>query len=497
MMKMKRNNDSLLADFAVLRAVLAAWFHNTFLMSIKDVAKRENMNVFSTVFLITLLVGIFVRQLFLPYLLPAMHAGLGFMAGDSIGYHEFAAEIAERIRSEGWGAWQLRPESEIFTLAAPSGIASAIYATFGTNPLYLLPFNAAVHAASAVFLFRMFQTLFEDKRVSLISTLPFIFFPTAISWHSQLLKDGVFILGIYAYLASWVMLARFDIFTISGFFVKLLICSIGLWIIWVVRPYMLFVLASITITFSLFLCLWILAVRQYKHERIVHIASVVIFACSVSAVTALISKGDIRPGMGEWTGQEFNSSVYAGRSTSNISVAGAKSTYEIRACPSWTDSPLVPIALSRLALKIVIARGGFYDELYTSSGSTMDREVCLTSFNSLIAYLPRALALGLLAPFPNQWIKSDSHGGGVSRIIVGFEMLLSYVALLAFIFYGKQFYIRPEFWLLAGFAVSMIVLYAFVVPNLGALHRMRYGFLMVIVGMGVGSGLSSFRLNKS
>lgn len=460
---------------------------------------RENMRVFLAVFAFTLLEGVFVRQLLLPYLIPAMHAGLGFMTGDSIGYHEFAVEIAKRIRSEGWGVWQLRPGSEIFTLAAPSGIASAIYAIFGVNALFLLPFNAAVHAASAVLLFGMLQSLFQDKRVSLIATLPFILFPTAISWHSQLLKDGIFILGIYAYLASWVMLAKFDVPIARRFPIMVLMASTGLCITWAVRPYMLVVLASITIMFGIFLCLWTVTLRRYKGGRIVNIASIVIFMFSLLTVTVLINKTDTRPGMSEWTGQEVKNSVYSGRPLGNVVVPGVATTNEAstRTCQGWTDSRFVPVALSRLASKIVIVRGGYYDEVYTSAGSTVDREVCITSFFSLIAYLPRALQIGLLAPFPDQWIKSGSHGGGVSRMIVGFEMALSYVALLALICYGRQLCARPEFWLLLGFAVSMIVLYALVTPNLGALHRMRYAFLMLLVGIGLGAVLNRFRFAKA
>lgn len=464
-----------------------------------SIAIRENMKVFSTVFLITLLVGIFVRQLLLPYLLPAMHAGSGFMTGDSIGYHEFAAKIAERIRLEGWGAWQLRPESEIFTLAAPSGIASAIYAAFGTNPLFLLPFNAAVHAASAVLLFRMMQSLFQDKRVSLIATLPFIFFPTAISWHSQLLKDGIFILGVYAYLAAWIMMAKLKVFSARRLLVMLLLASIGLTIIWTVRSYMLAVLTSTSVALGIFLICWSIKARRTLNGYMVTITGLGLFVVTLLTIVVLINKIDARPTISEWTGQEVKNNVYSGRPLGSGVSSGATSVAEDspHACRAWIDSYHVPIVLSRIASKIVIVRGGFYDEIYMSSGSTIDREVCITSFFELVAYIPRAMQLGLLAPFPDQWIKAGSHGGGASRLMVGLEMSLSYVALLALVCCGRRFVNRPEFWMLLGFAVSMIVLYALVTPNLGALHRMRYGFLTLLVGMGIGVGLTRFRFAKT
>ena len=460
---------------------------------------RENLRVFFAIFAFILFEGIFVRQLLLPYLIPAMHAGSGFMTGDSIGYHEFAAEIAKRIRLEGWGVWQLRPGSEIFTLAAPSGIASAIYAIFGTNPLFLLPFNAAVHAASTVLLLGMLQALFQNKRVSLIATLPFVLFPTAISWHSQLLKDGIFILGIYAYLASWIMVAKVDVSLARRLPAILTLAFTGLIIIWAVRPYMITVLATTTIAFGVFLLFWTTAQKRNTDKFKLRMIGIVLFTGSLLAVGFGVNKTDTRPGMSEWTGQEIKNNVYSGRPLGSAVTVSIDSTPagSVRACQGWTDSPHVPIVLSRLASKIVIVRGGYYDEVYTSAGSTIDREVCITSFFGSAAYLPRAIQLGLLAPFPDQWIKSGSHGGGASRLMVGFEMLFGYAALLALICYGRLFFNRAEFWMLLGFSLLMIVLYAFVTPNLGALHRMRYGFLTVLVGMGIGAGLTRFRFAKT
>lgn len=460
---------------------------------------RENIKVFLVIFFYTLLLDLFVRQLLLPEFMPVLHAGLGFMTGDSIGYHEFAAEIAKRIRSEGWGVWHLRPGSDIFVLASPSGIASAIYAAFGTNPLLLLPFNAAVHAASAVLLVGMLQALFQNTKVSLIATLPFILFPTAISWHSQLLKDGLYIFGIYAYLGSWIMAAKLTLPLARRLPTIFLLGSLGLVVIWAVRPYMLAVLAVTTIAFVMFLIMWTVAQRRSTDNYILRIVEITLLAGCLLAVTYGVNKTDTRPGMSQWTGQELKNSVYVGRPLGNsIAVYGSIiDAAGVRMCKGWTDSPVIPTALSRLASKIVIIRGGLYDEVYSGAGSTIDREVCITSSYDLVAYLPRAAQLGLLAPFPSQWIKFDSHGGGVSRMIVGLEMMLSYLALFALICYGRRFFSRPEFWMLLGFGVSMIVLYALVIPNLGALHRMRYGFLMLLVGMGVGAVLQRNRVLKS
>ena len=38
--------------------------------------------------------------------------------------------------------------------------------------------------------------------------------------------------------------------------------------------------------------------------------------------------------------------------------------------------------------------------------------------------------------------------------------------------------------------LATLTLYSLAVPNLGALHRFRYGFLMTLVGLGLAGGLA-------
>ena len=48
---------------------------------------------------------------------------------------------------------------------------------------------------------------------------------------------------------------------------------------------------------------------------------------------------------------------------------------------------------------------------------------------------------------------------------------------------------RAELWIVVLPCLAMLTLYSLAVPNLGALHRFRYGFLMTLVGLGVAGGL--------
>ena len=126
----------------------------------------------------------------------------------------------------------------------------------------------------------------------------------------------------------------------------------------------------------------------------------------------------------------------------------------------------------------------------------IDRGECLNSVPDFVAYLPRAFQISLLAPFPNQWFEENSHGGGASRKIAGIEMLITYLALAALVTLSSPIRKKIEYWAIMLFALTMLLLLGIVHPNLGALHRLRYGFLMIVVGLGLALLVDYFYKNR-
>ncbi len=121
---------------------------------------------------------------------------------------------------------------------------------------------------------------------------------------------------------------------------------------------------------------------------------------------------------------------------------------------------------------------------FVSSGgySLMDRWAKVSTFVLMIAYLPRALAIGLLAPFPRQWF--DTKGStGVMRTWSGVEMIMIYL-LLPGILYGMcrvMMSRRAEGFLLLAFVVLLAVPVSLVVANLGTLFRLRLLFVLPLL----------------
>lgn len=168
-------------------------------------AKRPTLLIIWGVFFISaLLVGLLVQLLILPHVFPAWHAGDGLLIGlDCVTFHKIAVGLAERIHTEGWSAWTLRPGGQWV-----AGVASVFYALITPKPWVVLPLNAALHATAGLVLMHMVNKICGNWRTSLLATLPFVFFPSTLTWTSQMHNDSYAILGGLLFIYGWIILAN-------------------------------------------------------------------------------------------------------------------------------------------------------------------------------------------------------------------------------------------------------------------------------------------------
>jgi hypothetical protein len=161
----------------------------------------------------------------------------------------------------------------------------------------------------------------------------------------------------------------------------------------------------------------------------------------------------------------------------------------------WRPTAGLPRFVENSFLRIAVLRHGYFvTPGYDGSGSMIDRDVELLSGKDFLTYLPRALQLGLFAPFPSDWLApAQSSGGGIMRRVAGVEMLCVYFAL-AFLPYALwRWRSRVEMWLTAAFGSILLLLYSYATPNIGSLYRLRYGFLMLLVTLGVAGAFGAWR----
>lgn len=545
---------------------------------------RVALLYFLAVFFGTVFVDILFREVVLPYVFSALHAGQGFMTGgDSLGYHQKAVEIAERIRERGWGEWQLRPFG---TLDTPAGLASAVYAIVGPHPLALVPFNAFIHAGAAACLFLILRPVVGGGTVpAIVATLPFVLFPTAFYWHSQLHKDGIYIFGLFMFLLGWLYSFHDGPNTLRRALISVVLVIAGIAVIWSVRAYMLIVISACgaimtavctgievmwvkrgklawadvlwRTLFRFAFCFSIVQVGGAGKTELsqVHLEryaaakaqSEVIAAAKIArgkksvpgvagmagAATADSDEDECLPvtaqnadidcgqiGAAGVAGRQSASSP-AGKGGSKPSANGKNAmpgqtpvvpeespaapsadgkvldkcallkaqlcaTKPVD-CPAWVSTLGVPGKIDRLGYSVAATRHGYFSKVYDGAGSTIDREYCLSSFAEQFEYMPRAVQIALFSPFPWQWVQQSAQGGGrAMRILAGAEMMWAYVALAftALLIWHRRYYSRM--WPLLICTFFVLLLLTIVTPNIGALHRMRYGPFMILVGLGTG-----------
>jgi hypothetical protein len=137
------------------------------------------------------------------------------------------------------------------------------------------------------------------------------------------------------------------------------------------------------------------------------------------------------------------------------------------------------------------------------AASNIDTHVSFSSATEILLYLPRAVQIGFLSPFPDDWFGTGSKAPNtVMRRVSGIEMIVVYAALLGLPYAVWRWRKRAELWIVLFFSTGMLVIYAIGVPNMGTLYRFRYAYLMSIAGIGICGGyavfeyLSAWRMKK-
>jgi hypothetical protein len=103
-----------------------------------------------------------------------------------------------------------------------------------------------------------------------------------------------------------------------------------------------------------------------------------------------------------------------------------------------------------------------------------------------IRYTPRALWVGLAAPFPSDWL-SEGHqpGARIMRFVSGAEMAFAYAAYLGVLFaVARRWTSTPAVWATLGAATVVVLIYTVAIPNVGTLYRMRLAAWHVWLGLG-------------
>lgn len=401
-------------------------------------------------FIYTLLTGLAIQLILLPYVFPAWHAGNGLLVGlDAVNFHKIAVQLANQITTQGWSAWELTPNNQ-----AVAGIAAIFYVLITPKPWTVLPLNALLHATAALVLYRLAMFLVKDRKKSLLATLPFVLFPSSLTWTAQMHNDSYAILGQLLFFYGWYLLAQWrNTFSVAKMAGAAISIVIGITLTWLVRDYLV---------------------------QILHVLSLVVATVLSLAYLWWRRRGDV-----DWRRTAIAILVIWFLVVMIGLFITPKKPMAERVQYEWRSSPWLLRAIDRQLFALSVKREIVLLD-WAGAGSNIDTEIHFHSAADVLSYLPRALQIGFLAPFPNDWFGSGSRPANtMMRRVSGIEMSLVYLSLLGLPIAIWRWRRELSLWIFMFYAAGMQTIYTLVTVNIGTLYRFRYGYLMTFVALGI------------
>ncbi len=424
------------------------------------------------VFVYALLVSFLLQTVVIPRVFSSPDTVRGLVVIDSIGFDGVARVKAEEIARNGWSAWELRPSGHM-----PAGIASIFYAIWKPVPYSVLPFNALIHAIAAGVVLLILRSFFP-KVPALLGTLVFALNPAAMEWVAQIHRDGVFICGNLMFIFAMIKLnAKFNDSSCSriAIVMPLAVAIFGIGIVWIARPYwiqvmMLSSIMGFFISAINMKSVWAGRARACGALRMFGMAILILLQVCIVKSHAQFEPVDMSmiSSFGAPGGEERNS-VYS---------------------TSWTRTSWIPNFVDERLYRIAISRRG---TLSHAGGSVVDSDRLFESGVEVLTYVPRALQVGVLSPFPSLWSgQASTPAITIGRKVVGGVTFVCYICLIGSAVGIVKMRVWPEVWTMVGLCIMGILMFAMANSNIGTLIRYRYGFYMLIVAFGAAYWASVF-----
>ena len=397
------------------------------------------------------------QNIFLP-LLPEIYAGHGLLKNDALVFHQQALAIAINIKDLGWTQWSLYPLGTTGNV----GLLSGLYALYGPNPAYFIPFSAAAHALGATLLYRIGSLLWPGKIGSLgglLSAIIFLVAPSSLQWYGQPLKDSFAIAGIFLLVIAWIR-SLDDPLSIKNFLSLFLNALLGLLLVFFVRPYFIAIITQAFFLAWIGVLFWSILKNQVSKDYKILIRGLMV-VCIILIAGITVKNTSFARGV-------YENESYA------LNLEG-QANFE------WTDSWYIPDLIDHTLKRAALLRVHFIEfNREVNAGSAIDLDRQLHNSSEVILYLPRALQVGLFSPFPESWSEKVT----APRVIAAIETSLWYLFVSGIVFLIYRRPTRAVFSCLV-FCAMMVLILALIHPNVGTLYRQRFGFwiLFLLCGM--------------
>lgn len=401
--------------------------------------------------------------------------GIGIkFAADCIGYRAESVSLIDTLTHKGIVAWITAP-SEYLVNPLHLKLYSLSFAVcgrlLGDNILSAEPLNLLYYLCVVWLVFALGREAFNE-RAGLLAAAIVAAWPSFLLHTIQLFRDPLFIAAMLLLLLVCARLLTRNYAWPKNFIVGAIGATTAC-LLWRLRSEMWEIMFLTVLTETLLLVL-----RQMREKRF-------LTGNATNAVLLLVvlSLPQIGKAVPLW-----NDSV---RQLPIEAAAEAETASLPPSLENQTDMPAASKSVKQmphgfsLSSRISHLREEFI-ESYPSASSNIDTDVRFSDLRSIVAYLPRAMAIGLFAPFPKMWLARGSQVGLKGRLLSGLETLLMYwieLAAVIGIWRGRK---NWTMWLLLIVACAGMAALGLVVVNLAALYRMRYVFWMLLIIVGAG-----------
>ena len=396
---------------------------------------------------ITLILGI-IAQCILPLIFPEyFQHGLTTLLKDPVGFHLEAIEQAEKLRKVGWSVFDWTPQNQY-----PSGLLSLFYYVTGIySPLWYLLINGLFVGLTALIIEKILKFWVVLNKWHFIGIFFIIFTTTSVGWNTQISKDVILVFAFLAILRAYIgLFLEKDYRSILYYF-------LGAWLIYLLKDHWLEILLSASII--TFLIGLIHSGNRSKR-----------YILQTSLITVVLIIG-VTYSINYFRGVSNNSSL------AQPQVAGETDVQVRQIFHYDSQFPLFDLFLRRLSY----GRFSFLVN-YSHAKENFLPNLKIESTSDALNYIPHAIQFTFFEPLPWKSRWSESRVKGLIYLFLQLEQITVYAAFLVI---GLVFFkIRKvdRIIVIGLFAMILVfnLVFGFATPNLGAICRYRFPFLMIL-----------------
>ena len=380
---------------------------------------------------------------------------MGSFAFDSYDYQRGAIEAAGLLRSGNVAGWATAAQPLHTKIIAISFVL--LSPLLGNSTLSAEPYNLICYLAILALVFALGREL-GGQRGGVLAAVIVALWPTFLLHTLQLLKDPLFVMAALAFLFCAVSLLSQTYRPAESAGVSAVAILLVLLLAFVRVSFVVLMIAVAL------LALVLLIVRQWRERRL-------FFWNMAPAVAILLTGLLLLPFLGPHTIQRSKQS--RAEQVGPLKIAG-DAAEQVPALVKWIRPR------NKLARRISNMRSRFAGS-YSESGSLLDADAEFSHVSDLLRYLPRAVEIGMWAPFPSMWLSAGKRVGNAGKIVAGFETFAVYILQLLAVWAVVREPRRPTLWFVLAIFICGVTALGFVIPNVGAIYRFRYVFWILLV----------------